>query len=53
VSEIQAEEIDQVIDAIEEHPRHSRKKATTKADVKAQSSRERARAIVLERLKNR
>jgi len=49
VSEQQAEEIIEALEPIEE----PKKKPTKKAAPKATSSTERARAIVLERLKNR
>jgi len=49
VSEQQAEEIIEALEPIEEPKKATRKKAATKPT----SSTERARAIVLERLKNR
>jgi hypothetical protein len=49
VSEQQAEEIIEAVEPIEEPKKRTAKKATPKAT----SSTERARAIVLERLKNR
>jgi hypothetical protein len=49
MSEQQAEEIIEALDPIEEPKKRTAKKATPKAT----SSTERARAIVLERLKNR
>jgi hypothetical protein len=49
MSEIQAEEIGQALEPVEEPKKRTAKKATPKPT----SSTERARAIVLERLKNR
>jgi hypothetical protein len=49
MSEIQAEEIIEALEPIEEPKKRTAKKPATKAT----SSTERARAIVLERLKNR
>ena len=49
MSDIQAEEIIEALEPIEEPKKRTAKKATAKAS----SSTERARAIVLERLKNR
>ncbi len=49
MSEQQAEEIIEAVEPIEEPKKRTAKKATPKAT----SSTERARAIVLERLKNR
>lgn len=49
MSEIQAEEIIEALEPIEEPKKRTAKKAAPKAA----SSTERARAIVLERLKNR
>jgi hypothetical protein len=49
MSEIQAEEIEQALEPVEEPKKRSAKKAAPKPT----SSTERARAIVLERLKNR
>jgi hypothetical protein len=49
MSDIQAEEIIEALDPIEEPKKRTAKKAASKPT----SSTERARAIVLERLKNR
>lgn len=49
MSEIQAEEIIEALEPIEE----PKKKAAKKAAPKASTSTQRARAVVLERLKNR